>query len=140
MSLSITYTVQVDPQIAARLQREVTRRLLQTGAAIRDKVVVNLANQPPRSGNIYRVPGTNVKYTASAIGEYPALRTGALRQSVRMVHMDANQVAIGTDILYGLFLEKKLATRGGRPWLGRTAREADKMIQQIWHRPWDLSR
>ena len=136
MSLTISYTVTMDPQIMPRINREATRRMLQTGAAIRDKAVANLAG--PRTGRQYRIPGTNVMYTASAIGEYPAVRVGALRQSVRMVSVSDTQVVVGTDLLYGMFLEKKLPQRGGRPWLGRTAAEVEQQIQQIWARPWNI--
>ncbi len=136
MPLHITFSVQGDPTQERNLLREIQRRVLQTGSIIQETVVYNLAG--PRSGRRYRVPGTRVFYTASAPGEYPAVRTGALRQSVRVYTPGPLQATVGTDVKYGKFLEFKSPDRGGRPWLRRSAEEAWPKVTAIWQRPWRL--
>ena len=68
------------------------------------------------SGRIYRIPGTNIFYQASAPGEFPAERTGQLRNSNFFV-IDSNMVSIGTPLGYGLSLEKGTINMAPRPWL-----------------------
>ena len=80
----------------------------------RNKTVANLSGA--RSGRTYRVPGTSVVYTASAPGEFPAIATGGLKGSVRILPKGGD-LQIGTDLDYGLALEKKPANKGRRPWL-----------------------
>ena len=80
----------------------------------RNKTVENISGS--RSGRTYRVPGTSVMYTASAPGEFPAIATGGLKGSVRILPKGGD-LLIGTDLNYGLALEKKPANKGGRPWL-----------------------
>ena len=48
---------------------------------LRDSVVKTLEEAPPRSGRLYKIPGTRTQYRASAAHEVPAVRTGAYRSS-----------------------------------------------------------
>ncbi len=80
----------------------------------RNAVVQNLSGT--RSGIRYKVPGTQTYYTASSPGEYPAVATGNLKQSVKIVQ-EGDAFLIGTDVDYGLALEKKPGSEGGREWL-----------------------
>lgn len=80
----------------------------------RNTVLTNLSGA--RKGVQYKVPGTQTMYTASAPGEYPAVATGNLRQSVKAIQ-EGEAWLIGTDVEYGLFLEKKDPLHGGREWL-----------------------
>ena len=80
----------------------------------RNATVVNLSGT--RTGIVYLVPGTQVEYTASAPGEYPAVATGNLKQSVKIIQ-EGDGFLVGTDVEYGLFLEKKDPLHGGREWL-----------------------
>ena len=87
----------------------------------RNQTVQNLTGA--RSGQTYRVPGTSVTYTASAPGEYPAVATGNLRSHIER-KVVGKDVQVGTAVEYGLFLEKGLPGKGGRPWLKRSLDEA----------------
>lgn len=80
----------------------------------RNATLVNLSGT--RTGIVYFVPGTQVQYTASAPGEYPAIATGNLRQSVKIIQ-EGEGFLVGTEVDYGLFLEKKDSLHGGREWL-----------------------
>ena len=88
----------------------------------RNKVVTNLSGT--RSGHVYKVPDSkNTYYTASAPGEFPAIPTGRLKGSVRILP-SGGDLLIGTDLEYGLALEKKPGNKGGRPWLKRSLDQA----------------
>lgn len=80
----------------------------------RNRVVKNISGS--RSGRRYKVPRINVWYTASAPGEYPAVRLGDLKGSIRAV-VKGDTGYIGSDKEYALPLEKKAPSKGGRPWL-----------------------
>ena len=80
----------------------------------RNATLVNLSGT--RTGRKYFVPGTEVEYTASAPGEYPAVATGNLKQSVKIIQ-EGDGFLVGTDVEYGLYLEKKDPLHGGREWL-----------------------
>lgn len=99
----------------------------------RTQTVKNLTGA--RHGRRYRVPGTGVYYTASAPGEFPAVRTGALRGSVRAL-VQGGVGYVGTDLEYGLDLEKKPPSRGGREWLRPSLEKAKPAmlakIRQRW--------
>jgi len=87
----------------------------------RNQTVQNLSGT--RSGVQYRVPGTNRYYTASAPGEYPAVRLGDLKGSIdRKVVKD--EVQVGTTKEHGLILEKKDPSDGGREWLKPSLEQA----------------
>jgi len=88
----------------------------------RNKTVQNLAGS--RTGRTYKVPGTQVTYTASAPGEYPAVATGNLRERIERKVVNSGEVHVGTAVEYGLYLEKKGPSKGGRPWLKRSLDEA----------------
>ena len=96
------------------------------GDVLRNKVVENLTG--PRSGRTYRIPGGSGTYTASAPGEYPAMipsgpAAGYLRSRIK-IQMATDGVQVGTPVEYGLFLEKKPVSDGGRPWLHPSYKEA----------------
>lgn len=102
------------PVVTIAIEAASQKALIAAADVGRNQTVQNLAGA--RSGRTYKVPGTQVTYTASAPGEYPAVATGNLRERVdRKVLKD--EVQVGTAVEYGLFLEKKPANRGGRPWL-----------------------
>ena len=74
-------------------------------------------------------------YVASARGEFPAVRLGGLSgpggvETETESRSDAWEARIGSRLKYGLFLEKKPASKGGRPWLKRTLDENKDAILQ----------
>ena len=98
----------------------------------RNQTVQNLAGA--RSGHTYKVPGTQVTYTASAPGEYPAVATGNLRERIERKVVSTSEVQVGTKVEYGLTLEKgsgrgrdvagRFTAGMKRPWLKRSLDEA----------------
>ncbi|MCK9355737.1 MAG: hypothetical protein M0R22_01090 [Dehalococcoidia bacterium] len=93
------------------------------------------------TGRTYRVPGTQRTYTASAPGEFPAVRLGTLSGPAGVeteVKTDGTSVtaSIGSRVKYGLYLEKKPASKGGRPWLKRTLDENRDAIYAGFEKGW----
>ena len=87
------------------------------------------------SGRTYRIPGTNILYQASAPGEFPAERTGQLRNSNFFV-VDGDMVGIGTPLEYGLFLEVGTYKMSPRPWINPTFRANLDVIKSIAGQGW----
>ena len=121
------------PAVTVALKAASEKALYAAANEGRTQTVKNLAGS--RSGTTYKVPGTNVTYTASAPGEYPASATGRLRSSVRVL-VKGDTGYIGTDVEYGLALEKKPSSKGGREWLRPSLNQAKpemlKKIMQRW--------
>lgn len=85
-----------------------------------------------RSGKRYKKPGTNVYYTASAPGEYPAIQFNQLRDSVHW-KMIGETGFVHTNVLHGAYLEDPKNTRpiGRRRWLKRTFDEEKEEVMGI---------
>lgn len=109
------------PAAAAAIEAGAVKAAWAAGDVLRNKVVENLSGS--RTGARYRVPGTQTYYTASAPGEYPAVQTGELKETVK-VQLAKDGVQVGTATEHGLFLEKKPVSDGGRPWLHPSYKEA----------------
>ena len=109
------------PAVMAAVEAQGLKKLIAAADVGRNQTVQNISG--PRSGNIYTVPGTSVKYTASAPGEYPAVRLGDLKSSVQR-RVVGGEVQVGTDKLHGLMLEKKDPAKGGREWLRPSLEQA----------------
>ena len=76
----------------------------------------------PRGRNIYR---------SAPPGEFPGIRTGLLKRSIRVTKATKSSLAVyvGTDVQYGRHLEYGTRNMPARPWLRRTfAEERNKMI------------
>lgn len=98
-----------------------------------NKIKRNLSGT--RSGRIYRVVGTKRKYTASAPGEAPAVRTGRLRNSIKYtisgwagLHLVGR---VGTTLEYGAWLEHGTTKMDARPYIGPAAEESNQDIKRI---------
>lgn len=111
---------------------EATREGMEIGIEnMRGLVVRNLKQQG--HGRIYRIPGPKRDYTASAPGEYPAVRLAILsgpggvetKVSTTATGIEAR---IGSRHKFGLALEKKPPSKGGRRWLKRTYDEDKAQI------------
>ena len=88
-----------------------------------------------RSGRTYRVPGTKATYTASAPGEPPAVRTGALRMSFGMTATGNNgsyTAEIHTDVPYANYLEEGTSRMAARPFKEKIIEKAKPKVMQIF--------
>ena len=109
--------------------------------AARSQILKNLSGT--RTGIVYKVPGTNREYTASAPGEYPAIRLGDLRQRVTLALATEGGALVGivgTPLLYGAYLEDPKKTRGrdAREWLGPSLVQARSAIMAALGDPWHI--
>lgn len=100
--------------ILNQFNQEHKARLLAAGQEWHKGVVKILRGS--RSGRIYRVPGTQRTYQASAPGEAPASRLGDLRTSYRFL-VRKNEVLVGTPLHYAVPLEKGSRKMAPRPHL-----------------------
>jgi len=69
----------------------------------------------PKTGRYYKYKGR--KYQASAVGEFPANRSGDNRRSIQFKVKGKKKMIFGADAPYSKYLEKS------RPFLIRTIRE-----------------
>lgn len=115
------------------LQHRKQRALYAGASHIKNQLTKNLM-QGTRSGRRYKIPGTDVYYTASKPGEYPAYRTGALARSYRIEPVlpgaITDRVTIGTPLHYAPILERKR----NRKHLERTYRENADETKRIMKR------
>ncbi len=92
-------------------ERNIRKATFSTHDVLIDQVLVG-----NRTGRTYNVPGTRKKYTASAPGEAPARRTGALATDYKPV-VKGFEGAVGAMLLYSLMLEKGTKKMAPRPHL-----------------------
>lgn len=99
---------------------------LKTGLAVQMDAIKSI-QRGPKTGRQYT--RRSVTHQASAPGEAPATDTGRLAGSVKRVD-DGIEVAVGTSVEYGAFLEFGTSKIKPRPWLF-PALEANR---QKWER------
>ena len=128
------------------VQKEVSQRAYRASNELRNAVLYVPRGQ--RSGKKYRVPGTRRKYTASAPGESPAVRTGVFRLSWGThVHVEKN----GTHFravsaieskeraggrLLGEMLENGTGRIAPRPYKQKVIDRALPKIKAIYQKPY----
>ncbi len=126
--------------ILPKLEKEATKRMWDAVSYVQAEVLQTLSGD--RSGRVYNIPGTNKTYVASAPGEPPAVRTGGLRFSIenhgaRVIQEDKSiKGQVGTDLLYGLWLEMGTSKMLPRPWLEPTFRRCTERIKERLSREW----
>lgn len=128
------------------VQKEVSQKAYRASNELRNAELYVLRGQ--RSGKKYRVPGTRRKYTASAPGESPAVRTGVFRLSWGThVHVEKN----GTHFravsaieskeraggrLLGEMLENGTSRIAPRPYKQKVIDRALPKIKAIYQKPY----
>ena len=122
------------PAVTIAIEVASAKSLHAAGDVGRNQIVKNLAGA--RSGHTYKKPGTNVYYTASAPGEFPAIRFDDLRGSYRVKKISTSEVQVGSDEEHSLILEKKPESRGGRPHLKRSLDQARPAMIAKLHQRW----
>ena len=128
------------------VQKEVSQRAYRASNELRNAELYVLRGQ--RSGKKYRVPGTRRKYTASAPGESPAVRTGVFRLSWGThVHVEKNGAhfravsAIESKEraggrLLGEMLENGTGRIAPRPYKQKVIDRALPKIKAIYQKPY----
>lgn len=136
MGVDISFTNNFK-EVAADIKRTARERMEVAVNETRNEVLQTLTGN--RSGRIYKVPGTQRDYTASAPGEPPASRTGELRQSVTTEVEGSGRGVIGhvgTSKKYGAQLEFGTRNMAPRPWLRPTFEKMTGKIKDIFMRQW----
>ncbi len=128
------------PQVTAAIRKESALRVEYAARATRDflrkmvgqKRVATSARQATRlmKRGIALVSG------GSTAGGYPAFRTGWLQKNIQM-EMDRAKVEarVGTNVLYGRYLEFGTRLMAARPWLSSGFRELAPAIKRILEAP-----
>ena len=124
-----------DKEIIKNLEQEGVKRMLVAVNEVRNQTLEVLSGS--RTGRQYKVPGTQVIYTASAPGEPPAVATGQLRQSVKTaVEGEGRTVVglVGTDLPKGKMLEYGTMNILPRPWLRVAFDKSTAKVREILSR------
>ena len=121
------------PQVILAIEGASIKGITKAAIHVQNKAALNLAGS--RSGRTYSFPpGMSGTYTASAPGEFPALRLGDLRQSVHWKLVGDSGVVF-TKLKHGAILEDPLDKRteeeGTRKWLRRTFDEEEPEVKRI---------
>lgn len=120
-------------EFKALMDSQRRNRLYQVGNLLRTEVVRGMRGK--RSGRRYFVPGTRRAYTASAAGERPAWRTGELARSYRTApsrpSQITNDILVGSELDYALYLEKGTPNRPPRPHLYPAFQAIKDRVKQI---------
>lgn len=123
--------------ILPKLESVATQRMFAAAQEVRNETIKTLSGN--RTGRIYKVPGTQVTYTASAPGEPPAAQTGQLRNSVTAVVENEDKSVkgiVGTELMKGLHLEKGTSKMAPRPWLEPSFNKSLERVKEILSRKW----
>ncbi|MCD8195891.1 MAG: HK97 gp10 family phage protein [Lachnospiraceae bacterium] len=91
-----------------------------------------------RSGKRYKKPGSSSRYTASAPGEPPAVRTGTLRRSWGLIAKGDSKkgsytAGIYTDVKYANYLEEGTGKMSARPYRDAIIEKAQPKIESIFN-------
>jgi hypothetical protein len=117
--------------------QSITKNTRMTNAALSDIIeavtfevhnrAVTKLMRGPKTGRIYQKYNPRRTHRASRIGEYPATDTGRLAASTRTAFSNLGgknpEGQVYSNVKYGLHLEMKPSSMGGRPWLTRAAKE-----------------
>ena len=94
-------------EVARELDKQARIRTFAAANAVKREWVQGLSGE--RSGRVYRIPGTNRTYTASAPGEAPAVALGDHRRSIKAVSQRNEQGewegVVGSDMEKAPLLE-----------------------------------
>lgn len=116
-----------------KVNQKVKSRATRVSNALRNAELEVLKGQ--RSGRIYRKPHSRATYQASAPGEPPARRTGALRLHWTMGQESKgdNQVTayIESNTPYAGYLENGTSRMAARPYVERIKEKAEPEIERI---------
>jgi HK97 gp10 family phage protein len=126
----VSHLNEVIKQIEATNKRNLTNATVTLFRAVQKKLT------GPRTGETYKVPGTQKEYTASAPGEPPARRTGALANSIkyRLINNDTSGI-VGTNNDYAMPLEKGTSKMKPRPYFQPAVDESLSEIKRILSTP-----
>lgn len=128
-------------KLVDQINFEVKSRAFRAANELRNSALTILRGQ--RSGRVYRRPFSSSKYTASAPGEPPAVRSGDLRRSWRQKTASEGtgkgltvKPAITTDVKYAPILDDGSGKMTSRPIEEPVIEAAKPRIKQIYSEPY----
>lgn len=141
MSYGSSLKIAVD-KVVESVGKQAVSRGTRAVNAIRNAELDVLKGQ--RSGRVYRKPHSKATYTASAPGEPPARRSGALRLNWHG-EVKGGSAAGGTQIIaaleseqrYAGYLENGTSRMAPRPYKDRITEKALPEILSIYSEPYD---
>lgn len=141
MSYGSSLEIAVD-KIVESVGKQVVSRGTRAVNAIRNAELDVLKGQ--RSGRVYKKPHSRATYTASAPGEPPARRSGALRLNWHG-EVKSGSSTVGTKIIaaleseqrYAGYLENGTSRMAPRPYKDRITEKALPEILSIYNEPYD---
>ncbi|MCP3947363.1 hypothetical protein [Herbaspirillum sp.] len=93
------------------------------------ELAVKGINSGPATGRVYQ--RGNIVHQASAPGQYPMADRGGLAPSVSFDFTTAGEKftgTVGTNLVYGLYLETGTSRMAARPWLLRSIETAARNV------------
>lgn len=135
---------QVHQQVLDHVEQQARSRTIRAASAIKRAANKVLSNAGGRTGRVYqKSPGSSKKYTASAPGEPPALRSGDLRRSWQPLPtgemVGAGKVytpGIHTDIKYAPLLQDGTSKMAARPFEEPIKQAAWPEVKAIYEQPY----
>jgi hypothetical protein len=128
-------------EIVEEITYQAKSRAFRAANELRNSALTVLRGE--RSGRVYKRPFSKSKYTASAPGEPPAMRTGNLSMSWRPQSASeriGNTVtikpAITTEVKYAPYLEEGTDRMAPRPFKDPIIEKAMPRISQIFKEPY----
>ena len=128
-------------EIVEEITYQAKSRAFRAANELRNSALIVLRGK--RSGRVYKRPFSKSKYTASAPGEPPAMRTGNLRMSWRPQSASERigktvtiKPAITTEVKYAPYLEEGTDRMAPRPFEDPIIEKAMPRISQIFKEPY----
>lgn len=136
MAIRVTNDI---PKVKKWLERQANLRKNVIAKLVLDNILLSF--EGPKSGRIYRVPGTTDEfYQASAAGEAPAIASGDLRDDwgiypENLAQQRNRQVVIGSTLPYAKYLEDGTKFMEARPYVVVTVKALEARIRRILEKP-----
>lgn len=128
-------------KLVDQINFEAKSRAFRAANELRNSALTVLRGQ--RSGRVYKRPFSSNKYTASAPGEPPAVRSGDLRRSWRQKTASEStgkgltvKPAITTDVKYAPWLDEGTDRMAPRPFEDPIIEDAKPKIKAIYSEPY----
>lgn len=123
--------------VKGELRKKSLQKAFTAANEIKSNWVKKLSNTG--KGRVYKIPGTNVTYTASSPGDPPAVMLGNLKNSLQIkIFEEGGNVGyqIGSDLLTALWMEKGTSNILPRPSLEPAKNESLPTIKKIMEDRW----
>lgn len=128
-------------KLVDQINFEAKSRAFRAANELRNSALTVLRGQ--RSGRVYKRPFSSSKYTASAPGEPPAVRSGDLRRRWRQKTASEStgkgltvKPAITTDVKYAPWLDEGTDRMAPRPFEDPIIEDAKPKIKAIYSEPY----